>query len=144
MSQYLFKQKSIWLAFIASLSLLVVAYILFKFRCFAGSCGLNLLEGVIVPSFWGTLVLSLLLAFFFFFPEAVFKSWLKRIAWWYAIIILFATLSISPHASSILSAERSQVVLFLMIILAVITIPFAFIMRKRVGDQNLSYPDRPL
>lgn len=69
-------------------------------------------------------------SFFFIFPEELFKQWLRKIAWWYMLVLLVVTASTPVLSSNILSLDRSQVVFGGMFLLFVITALFVFATRK--------------
>lgn len=69
---------------------------------------------------------------FLFFRDTVFIKWLKHIAWWYSLIILYVVGEINPYAGGILSLDRGTVALFMMAILFVITLIYAPIMSHRL------------
>lgn len=72
---------------------------------------------------------------FLFFSDAVFKSWLKRIASWYVPGLLVITAATPVFSSHIMSVDRSQVVFMGMLLLILITVPFVFIARKKTSEQ---------
>lgn len=111
---------------------LICSYLLFKTKCFGSSCDSELLRGSIFPLFWLGVISVPISLFFLFFQEAIFKLWFKRIAWWYFLILFILTASTPIYSSNILAIGRSQLVLGGMIILALITIPFVLVMKKRM------------
>lgn len=108
-----------------------VLYILFETKCFSQSCGELLREGLIIPLFWMNLSLIPVISFFLFFPEAIFKSWLKKIAWWYGLGLFFVVISTPIYSSNILHIGRSEIIINGMILLAVITVVFVFVTRAK-------------
>lgn len=93
--------------------------------------GSTVMVGILSPLIVAGMSSLVMLVFFLFFPEVVFKLWLRRIAWWYAIGLTIAVLTTPVDSSHILSVSPSEIVLGGAVILAIITVPFAFIMRKR-------------
>ncbi|MEZ4195043.1 MAG: hypothetical protein R3B53_01430 [Candidatus Paceibacterota bacterium] len=93
---------------------------------------LEIIIGFLKPLVAVIFCLLFVFVFFLFFPEAIFKMWFKRIAWWYFSILFILTISTPIYSSNILALGRSQLVLGGMILLALITIPFVFIMKKRM------------
>jgi hypothetical protein len=71
---------------------------------------------------------------FFFFPEAIFKSWVRQVAWWYLLILLLITLNTPVYSSNIMSVDRSQVVFGGVLLLAIITIPYILVKRKSLNS----------
>jgi len=122
----------VWLAIFINLLILIVPYILFKFKCFSQSCGTEFLDGLIVPILWLGLISTPVMGLFLFFPEAIFKSWLKRIAWWYSLGLFLVTASTPVLSSNVLSLDRSQIVFGGMILLVIITVPFIYVTHRRL------------
>lgn len=113
-----------------NIALVVVFYTLFSTQCFS-QCTLNTREGLIVPAFWLSLM-SLPISFFFlFFPQRIFTAWLKRIAWWYVLVLFLVTITTPVFSSNILSLDRGQIVFGGMIGLLSITVPYVVLMHKK-------------
>ncbi|MCA9358872.1 hypothetical protein KC926_01550 [Candidatus Kaiserbacteria bacterium] len=135
MKNYLAEKKYAFTSLFISALVLAISYTFFKTKCFSSSCGTELLDGWVVPSFWLGLLLVFITSFFLFFPERIFKKWLKKIAWWYAIVLFLLVATTPVHSSNILSLDRSQVVLWGMVILAIITVPFVLLSKREgIGD----------
>lgn len=129
------------LNFIKSKKLIVVTFLtaaasissyFFLMINFNSEMSLEMIVGLLKPMTAFMLCILVLSVLFFFFPESLFKLWLKRIAWWYFIVLFLITASTPIYSSNIFHLGRAETVLNLMILLAVITIPFIFVMRKRV------------
>lgn len=119
-----------------SVTFTLLVYVTFKTKCFGGGCNQEIREGFIVPFFWFGILASAMSSFFLLFPETVFKSWLKKIASWYVPGLLVITATTPVFSSHIMSVDRSQVVFIGMVLLAIITVPFALIARKRTFEQS--------
>ncbi len=112
--------------------MLSVVYALFETKCFSTTCNSDFRDGFLVPSFWLFLMSVPLVSFFLFFPEQIFRSWLRKIAWWY-ITGLVVIVAMTPVLSSnILSLDRSQIIFGGMALLLCVTIPYAVIAQKRL------------
>lgn len=129
---FLKNKKSTLICFGASFAVLSLSYISFINRCFSTSCEPEFRDGLLKPIFWLTLPLTILLFFFLFFPEAVFRSWFKRIAWWYLLGLIIITLSTPVYSSHILSVDRTAIVFSGVVLLAIITIPYIFWIRRKI------------
>ncbi|MCA9357561.1 hypothetical protein H6784_02560 [Candidatus Nomurabacteria bacterium] len=114
------------------LSLLTLAGYLFLMLCVDHGFGVETIVGVVKPIGAFALVMVLFSFIFLFFPEVIFKLWLKRIAWWYGLGLLIITANTPVLSSNVLAVDRSQIVFGGMVILAVITLPFIVIMRRRL------------
>lgn len=132
MKNYFFKQKSVWISIFVNVIIFSMTFLMFKFRCFGVECSVEQLRGVIFPLFWFGLFMTLVTAFFIFFQETIFKSWLKKIAWWYGLVLIVATATTPIYSSNVLSVDRSQVVLVGMTVLAIITVLFVLITKNRL------------
>lgn len=108
-------------------------FIVFETKCFGNSCGSEAIRGFIKPLIWFGITASILSSVFLFFPEAVFKSWLKKIASWYLAVLFIITATTPVYSSNILSVDRSQVVFIGMILLGLITLVYIIAVRKK-GD----------
>ncbi len=126
------RSKSIWTVFVSNIVLLSVTYALFETKCFSTTCSAVFRDGFLVPFFWLFLMSVPLVGLFLFFPEQIFRSWLRKIAWWYMIGLTVIVAMTPVFSSNILSLDRSQVVFGGMALLLCITIPYAVIARKRL------------
>ena len=103
----------------------IVALIFLLMFFFNDKLSLDLITGFLAPLAVFSIGTFLLSAFFLFFSEQIFISWLKRIFWWYTLIIILLTANTPIFSSHILSFDRSYVVFLCMIPLAVATIVYA-------------------
>ncbi len=132
MKNIILSRKFSFLTTILLILLTLVMYVTFETKCFGSSCNPDFREGFIVPVFWFGLVASAISAFFLFFSQVVFVGWLKRIASWYLPFLFFLTITTPLHSSHVMSVDRSQVVFAGMVVLALISVAYALIMRKKV------------
>lgn len=70
---------------------------------------------------------------FLFFSQNLFKCWLKKIASWYLFGLFLVVANTSVFSSNILFVNRSETIVWGMVILAFITIPFVYKMRNKIG-----------
>ena len=110
----------------------LVLYIIFKTKCFGVGCNPEVRDGLIVPLFWFGVPASVISAFFLFFPQVIFTSFLKRVVSWYLPILYFLTATTPLYSSHIMSGDRSVVVLYGMVLLGLIAVVYAFVMRKKL------------
>lgn len=107
--------------FFSSLLLSLYLYLMINVN---SSLTLESITGFIKPlgiASLGGIFFSLL---FLFFPESIFKSWFRHIAWWYGLGLFFVTITTPVYSSSILALDRSQVVFGGVILLVLITVPY--------------------
>jgi hypothetical protein len=130
MKNYLILRKKITATLIFSLVIVLVYFLLMLVDNQIFS--VEVIIGVIKPiAVLGTMMI--LISFvFLFFPEAIFKSWLKRIAWWYSLGLFLVTASTPVLSSNVLSLDRSQIVFGGMILLVIITVPFIYVTHRRL------------
>lgn len=136
MKKYFFRHKILLVFLFLNVLILISSYVFFKTDCFSNDCSYYLREGIIHPSFWLGVMFTPLLFFFLFFPEIIFKLWLKRIAWWYGIMTFIFVASTSIYSSHIMSMSRAQVIIWCVSILAILTVPFVFVVKKRLKISN--------
>ena len=120
-------------AFIALLtSLVITAGYFFIMIKFADILSYEIIVGFLKPmGAFG--ICSIVLSFFFlFFSQDIFTRFLKNIASWYLAILCFLTINTSVYSSSIMSLDRSVVVLYGMVVLGFIAVIYALLMRKKV------------
>ena len=96
------------------------------------SFSIEIIIGVIKPVAVAGIAMTIIAFFFLFFPESIFKSWLKKIAWWYGLGLFLITANTSIYSSNILSLDRSQIVFGGMILLAIITVPFVVVAKRKL------------
>lgn len=116
-------KKSVLLSLALSILILLSSYLIFSAGCNTGNC-IYVREGFVVPAFWFGLSASIISIFFLFFPQALFMTWLKKIASWYLPALFILTVTTPVNSGHIMSVDRSQVVFAGMIILALITLVF--------------------
>lgn len=110
-------------------------YIFTTFFC-TGSCYVGLETMYLRPLFFGTLSLIPTLAFLLFFSTEIFVSWMKHVAWWVLLVAIYFVAEVNPYSSGILSIDRSQVALFWMAVLFVITVIYALIMNRKLKGSS--------
>jgi hypothetical protein len=99
---------------ILSLLLILVTKIYLSEVCLeAGDCNNLSRRGMLVPLENAGIILSLIFAAFLFFPQEYFKRYLARWFWWLLLIAYSITLASKPVGGSIVSLDRSQVVIVL-------------------------------
>ena len=116
------KSSSIWLLISA---VTVLGY--FYTMIYLGSkLSLDVILGIVKPL--GVFAFSgvIFSGFFLFFSEALFRSWLKHIAWWYILGLVITILNTPVYSSNVLSVDRAQVAFSGVVFLAIITIPYIF------------------
>jgi hypothetical protein len=126
------RNKLLITSLLMSLVSLIGAYIILETRCFRNSCSSDLLRSILRPLFWFFAPFTILLIPFFFFSTAIYSAWLKYVALWYLPVLLLVTLSTPVYSSNIFAYDRSQVALFGVILLGIITIPFVWWEYKRL------------
>lgn len=132
MKNILLRKKASIIITIFLVTLTVVVYVVFKTKCFGSGCDPDMREGLIVPFFWFGLPASIISAFFLFFSQAMFVSWLKRVASWYLPVLLLLAAATPLHSGHIMSVDRSAVVFVGMVVLGLISVVYAFVMRSKV------------
>lgn len=130
------KNKNLFFSLAVTLSSLVLSYVLFRTKCFGNECGSTFIRGMLMPIFWFSTLFLPILSFFLFFSSEIYRRWLKQIAWWYLLLMLIAVLNTSIYSGSVLAMNRSEVVLWWVGFLTVITIPYVFITRRRLRDKK--------
>lgn len=123
MKKYISQHKGQFKLLVSSAVLVTLYFLIMVFLNHALS--FELIVGILKPLAVFSIGTFLLSAFFLFFSEQIFISWLKRIFWWYTLIIILLTANTPIFSSHILSFDRSYVVFLCMIPLAVATIVYA-------------------
>lgn len=121
----IFLNKKVTLS--STLLALIIAigtFVIFTTHCFGAGCDTNTIRGFIKPVLWFGIPASVISIFFLFFPQALFMTWLKKIASWYLPILFILTVTTPVNSGHVMSVDRSQVVFAGMIILALITLVF--------------------
>ena len=113
--------------FVANVCLVLMLYGFFEMKCFK-ECNIYIFK----PLFATLLGLIPTTALLYFFSRETMLAWLKHIAWWYSLVILYVVGEINPYAGGVLSLDRGSVALFMMAILFVITLIYAPIMSHRL------------
>ena len=88
------------------------------------------------PAFFAIVSLLPTSIFLLFFSEGIFILWSKHIGWWYLLGVIYFIFFVSSENQSFLSPSHSQVVMFLMAILFVITFVYALVMNRRLKKSN--------
>ena len=115
--------------------IIVATFLLYAFTDFF--CGGNcypFVHGHFSPVYKGILGLSPSLILLVFFSRNIYISWIKHIAWWFAIVTAYAVANTS-QGGFLPFYSRDDVVLFWMAILFIITFIYALIMNKRLKEK---------
>lgn len=99
------------------------------FLCKSEQC-YRLETPIFEPTFFAILGLIPTIIFLLFFSEKIFLEWLKHIAWWFFLVALYFVVDTNPYSSDILSISRTQVALFWMALLFIVTLIYALVMNK--------------
>ncbi len=113
------------------ISLVLTLGYFFIMSTYNDSLSVEMIIGLVKPVAIASMMMVLVSSFFLFFPEALFKAWLKRIAWWYGLGLFILTASTPVSSSHVLSVDRSQIVFGGMVLLAVVTVFFVIVARRR-------------
>src|SRR3989338_984759 len=99
---------------------------------FADILSYGMVVGILKPLGALGMCATVLVAFFLFFPQVIFTSFLKRVVSWYLPILFYLTATTSIYSSHIMSVDRSVVVLYGMVLLGLIAVVYAFAIRKKL------------
>lgn len=133
MQNIILNKKFTFLTSVFLILLTLTTYVTFETKCFGNGCSAYGREVFIIPLFWFGLPASIISTFFLFFNQAVFVSFLKRVASWYLPVLFFLTITTPVSSGHIMSVDRSQVIFAGMVVLGVISVVYAFLMRKKVA-----------
>ena len=86
------------------------------------------------PAFFSIIGLLPTIILLLFFNRMVFLTWLKHIAWWFPLVVIYFVSGTNPYSSGILSIDRTQVALFWMAILFIITLVYALVMNRKLKN----------
>lgn len=128
------RKKYLITSLLVSLVSLIGVYIILETRCFGNSCSSDLIRSTLRPLFWFFAPFTVLLILFFFFSDIVYRNWLKFIASWYLPLLFVVTISNPVYSSNIFSYDRSQIVLFGVVLLGIITVPYVFYIKRKFGE----------
>jgi hypothetical protein len=111
--------------------LAVIVFIYNDFLCSSSNC--YELEGAIFePLFWGLLGIIPALSLLLFFPEQIFISWIRHIAWWVVLMGSWAVTNNENENDLSPFADDTTIIGVLAIFLFVVTLIYALIMNRRL------------
>jgi hypothetical protein len=117
---------------IAFNSLSIISYLLYmNFVVGNYNVSYEFTQGIVKPIILFIFIFTIYLFFFVIFTDNLFKRWFRYIAWWYFILMFWWSFS-TPIHTGIITFDRNQVVMFSMIVLSIITIPFVWWEYKRL------------
>ncbi len=122
-------KKNSHLALVIAFACLGSVYLLFMARCF-GSCDTTIIK----PLFVSILGLIPTLIMLVFFSDKIFISWVKRIAWWFVLIVAILVKSNDHESDYSFFGDDVTVIGLMMTILFVITLIYAFGAKKKLRD----------
>lgn len=89
---------------------------------------INLEEKLLEPLFFGSIAFFVCSLFFYFFPEKIFKLWLRKIVIWFLPLSVIL-LSIWDGGNDLIFPSRTEVAIVFGIALVSITLVFALVQR---------------
>lgn len=114
------------LVYIGIIGITLISYFFTDIFC-KGSC-YPFVHGVAKMAYIWLLGLIPTLALFIFFGRNIFVSWIRHIAWWFAILVAFAGRNLTK---GILSPSEEYIVIISMAVLFVITLVYAIVMSRK-------------
>lgn len=127
MKNYLSNYMSVATIIVILIVTLIIYYVMMRSYNPSLWLVIGVLKPVAVFAIGGIVISS----FFLFFPQRIFTAWLKRIAWWYVLVLFLVTITTPVFSSNILSLDRGQIVFGGMIGLLSITVPYVVLMHKK-------------
>jgi uncharacterized membrane protein len=123
--------KLVSIGIILNLVLVLGVYIMFESKCF-DSCNTEIIK----PLFFFSVMLFPIIGIFLLAEVRYFIQWIRHIAWWYILGVLYYILFTDSLNESFLSPSREQVVIFFMSVLFVVTAAYLVIQRRKAHNGN--------
>lgn len=108
-------------------------------NCLGGNCSVNFMEGTLSSLKNAGIFLSLIFLIFVFLPQAYFKHYAKVWLWWILLLSYVVTVATDPVGGSIISFDRSQVVVVLgtLNVIVAIGLVYRFWSKQKINHNKL-------
>ena len=115
-------------------------YIFSEFFC-KRECYIAYESNYLEPLFFVLVGLFPILVMLLFFQDKIFVSWVKRVAWWFLIIVELLVMSNNHENDFSIFGDDTFVIGVMMTLLFIITLVYALIMNKKLKEKpNLTCP----
>lgn len=132
------KWKILNLVLIAiSLAIYIGIELYWQYTCVSGNCSVNFMEGTLSSLKVMSVTLFVIFLSFVMFPAKYFKRYITVWFWWLFILALSIAVATDPIGDSIISFNRSQVVLALGVIGVFQAIFFLYRTKKKAKKTEL-------